>query len=123
MELIQMLKALADETRLRILNLLGQGELCVCELELLLDVNQSNASRHLNRLTNAKVISFEKRAQYVYYKLNEDILQEHAFFKEILENELPKVDQCKEDLARLKNYRQQGFSCEDIKDGKVCLNG
>ena len=35
MELIQMLKALADETRLRILNLLGQGELCVWELELL----------------------------------------------------------------------------------------
>lgn len=39
MVFIQILKALSDETRLRILNLLRQGELCVCELEMLLDIN------------------------------------------------------------------------------------
>lgn len=121
MELIQVIKALSDETRLRILNLLREGELCVCELETLLDINQSNASRHLNRLTNAKIVEFEKRAQYIYYKIAEDILDEHAYFKEILSNELIKLDRCKEDLERLKRYRESGLSCDDLKDGKVCF--
>lgn len=121
MELIQVMKALSDETRLRILNLLQEGELCVCELEALLDINQSNASRHLNRLTNAKIVDFEKRAQYVYYRIPDNILVDHAYLKEILSNELIKLDRCKEDLERLKIYRESGLSCDDLKDGKVCF--
>lgn len=122
MILIQILKALSDETRLRILNLLRQGELCVCELEMLLDINQSNVSRHLNRLANAKIINSDKRAQYVYYKINENTLKEHGFIKEILDNELMKLEIYKEDLKRLGKYRESGLSCDDLKDGKVCFD-
>lgn len=121
-KLAQIIKALSDETRLRILNLLRHGELCVCELEVLLDINQSNASRHLNRLTNAKILEFDKRAQYVYYKIDEDVLKEHVFIREILDNELIKVERCKEDLERLKIYKESGLSCDDLKDGKVCFD-
>ncbi len=122
MTLTQILKALSDETRLRILNLLRQGELCVCELEILLDINQSNASRHLNRLANAKIINSDKRAQYVYYKINEDTLKNYGFIKEILDNELIKLKIYKEDLERLGKYRKSGLSCDGLKDGKVCLD-
>jgi ArsR family transcriptional regulator len=122
MTLIQILKALSDETRLRILNLLRYGELCVCELEMLLGINQSNASRHLNRLANAKIINSDKRAQYVYYKINENTLKEYGFIKEILDNELIKLEICKEDLERLSKYRESGLSCDDLKDGKVCFD-
>lgn len=122
MELIQVIKALSDETRLRILNLLHQGELCVCELEVLLDINQSNASRHLNRLSNAKMLEFEKRAQYVYYKIDDGALNEYPFIKEILDKELVKVERYREDLERLSQYRESGVSCDDLKDGKLCFN-
>lgn len=115
MILMQILKALSDETRLRILNLLWHEELCVCELEMLLDINQSNTSRHLSRLTNAQIISSKKRAQYVYYKINENTLKEYGFIKEILDNELIKLKIYKEDLEALDKYRKSGFSCDDFK--------
>jgi ArsR family transcriptional regulator len=121
MILTQILKALSNETRLRILNLLWQGELCVCELEMLLGINQSNASRHLDRLANAKIINSDKRAQYVFYKINEDTLNKYAFIKEILDNELIKAEIYKQDLERLGKYKESGLSCDDLKDGKVCF--
>lgn len=119
MKLIQVIKALSDETRLRILNLLYQGELCVCELEALLDINQSNASRHLNRIVNAGIIHYEKRAQYVYYRVDKDILIKYPFIKEILGNELIKEKGYQIDLDRLSQYRESGITCDDLSKGKL----
>lgn len=117
--LIQVMKALSDETRMRIVNLLDKGDLCVCELEVLLDINQSNASRHLNKLSNAKILEYYKKAQYVYYKINKEILNEYPFLREVLNNELKKINQCTLDLERLKKYRESGLSCDELKDGKL----
>lgn len=122
MELIQVMKALSDETRIRILNLLKDGDLCVCELEFLLNINQSNASRHLNKLTNAKIISYYKIAKYVYYKINSDIIKEFPFIKDVIETEAVKLNQCKIDYERLKKYKDSGFSCDSLKDGNCCLD-
>ena len=94
------------------------GTMCL-RVEVLLDINQSNASRHLNRLTNAKILEYYKRAQYVYYKINEDMLKEHTFIGEILENELIKEDLYNADLERLRTYIESGASCDNLKDGKV----
>ncbi|MCC0650914.1 ArsR/SmtB family transcription factor, partial [Clostridioides sp. ZZV15-6598] len=58
MEIIQILKALGDETRIRIINILRRGALCVCEIEAILEITQSNASRHLNKLMNAKLVTY-----------------------------------------------------------------
>lgn len=119
MELAQLMKALGDETRIRIINLLRFGDLCVCELEVLLDINQSNASRHLNRLSNEKIVSYYKRAQYVYYKINTTTLERYPFINEILDEQLDKIDQCTEDVERLKKYKNSGMSCDDLKEGKI----
>ena len=48
--IINILKTLSDVNRLRILNLLNQKPLCVCEIEYLLELNQSNLSRHLRNM-------------------------------------------------------------------------
>ena len=120
-ELLSVMKALSEEIRIRILNLLKGGELCVCELEHILGINQSNASRHLNRLTNAKLINFEKRALYVYYQINEKALAENPVIKEVIYSEFPKIEQCKEDARRLEKYRQSGITCEELKAGKLCF--
>jgi len=122
MDLIQIMKALGDETRLRILNLLNTGELCVCEIEYLLDVNQSNTSRHLNKLAVINLITYEKRALYVYYSINNKVLEEYPFLSTLFSKEIRKLDKCKTDLDRLDKYKKSGITCEELKDDKVCFN-
>ncbi|HET6450728.1 MAG TPA: metalloregulator ArsR/SmtB family transcription factor, partial [Spirochaetia bacterium] len=62
MEVSDLLKALADTNRLRILNLLHEQTLCVCDLEAILELNQSNLSRHLSKLKQAGIVSARKEA-------------------------------------------------------------
>lgn len=113
------MKALADDTRIRILNILKNGDLCVCEMEVILDINQSNASRHLNKLTNAKILEYYKVAKYVYYKLDENTLKEYQFIKEILEVHTTKYEQFNKDCEKLEKYKKSGISCDELKDGKL----
>ena len=114
MDLIEVLKALSHENRIRILNLLKQQELCVCELESILGVNQSNASRHLSKLKHEGIIKGQQKAQWVYYSINEDLFSKHLFMKNILDNELTSLDICQEDNQRLKKYQASGLSCEEL---------
>jgi len=66
------LKALSDETRLRIINLLYEGELCVCDVMEVLQISQAKASRHLIYLKNAGLAKDRKVAQWAYYSLSKD---------------------------------------------------
>ncbi len=65
----QLFKGLADVTRLRILNLLLHGELCVCDIQYVLQSSQSNISRHLIYLKNSGLVSDRRDGQRMYYKL------------------------------------------------------
>jgi ArsR family transcriptional regulator len=67
MELAETLKALADPNRLRILNLLGDRTLCVCDLEEILGLQQSNLSRHLAKLKQAGLVTSQKKGLFIYY--------------------------------------------------------
>ena len=114
MELVQMLKALGDDTRLRIINILSHGDLCVCEIEEILNITQSNASRHLNKLMNAKLVTYYKESKYVYYKINDDTLNAHKFLKEIIDGELYKIKNLNEDCESLRKFKNKGINCEII---------
>lgn len=73
-ELVEIHKALADETRLRILRLLQElGELCVCDVETGLDVSQSRASRHMTQLRQAGLVEDRRDGQWVYYRIAEPL--------------------------------------------------
>ena len=76
-EMVDMLKALADETRLRMFSLIVQGDLCVCEIEACLEITQSNASRHLNTLKKAGILDNYKIAQWTYYKISEEFIKDN----------------------------------------------
>jgi ArsR family transcriptional regulator len=65
----RLLKALADPTRLRIVGLLQDGEVCVCHLHDSLKISQPKTSRHLGYLRRAGVVTTEKRGLWVYYRL------------------------------------------------------
>lgn len=73
--MIDVLKALADENRLRIIQLILQAELCVCEIETLLDMTQSNVSRHLSKLKQAGIIESSKDGQWVHYKISPNFIK------------------------------------------------
>ena len=66
------LKALSDETRLRMVSLLYEGELCVCDVMETLQISQAKASRHLIYLKNAGLVRDRKQAQWAYYSLVRD---------------------------------------------------
>lgn len=119
MSLIRILKALGDETRLSIVNVLRIENLCVCELEAILQSSQSNVSRHLAKLRDAGIIYSEKKSQWVYYGINEDILDKHSFIKTLLKDDLMKHPQYQEELAKLRIYREQHNECQPLEDDEV----
>jgi ArsR family transcriptional regulator len=67
--LAKLMKALADETRLRMVVLLAHGELCVCHLESGLDIPQPTASRHLGVLRAAGVVEARRDGSWIHYRL------------------------------------------------------
>ena len=67
--LSRLFKALADETRLRIVALLSHGDLCVCHLEEALRLSQPKVSRHLATLRAAGVVEDHRDGTWVYYRL------------------------------------------------------
>src|ERR671917_2795319 len=69
-------RALADENRLRIVELLTSGERCVCELTTALDLGQSLLSHHLKTLKDAGLVTDRRDGRWVYYTLNCDALDE-----------------------------------------------
>jgi ArsR family transcriptional regulator len=68
--------ALADPTRLRIIDRLRDGEECVCNLTGPLDIRQSRLSFHLRALKEAGLVSDRKDGRWVYYSLKQDALDE-----------------------------------------------
>src|SRR3984957_2341123 len=67
--LIQIYECFCDETRLRIVNLLTQGPLCVCHLQTLLDSTQVRISKHLGYLKAKGVLNAERHQNWMIYSL------------------------------------------------------
>ena len=70
----QLFKALGDEARIRILFLLfAEKEMCISDLEQVLDFTQTKTSRHLTYLKNSGMVSFRKADQWVFYSIKEEV--------------------------------------------------
>ena len=68
-DLVEAAKALADETRIRVLNLLLERECCVCEVMQVLEISQTRASRNLNILRDAGFLKVRKEGLWAYYSV------------------------------------------------------
>jgi ArsR family transcriptional regulator, arsenate/arsenite/antimonite-responsive transcriptional repressor len=93
-------RALADQTRLRILHLLQSGELCVCHLVSVLDVPQPKASRHLAYLRRVGLVVARKEGQWMHYSLTPARTKAHAMLLECL-------SQCYQEERVFQNDRDQ----------------
>jgi ArsR family transcriptional regulator len=81
-DLVEAAKALADETRLRVLNLLLERECCVCEVMQVLEISQTRASRNLNILLDAGFLKVRKQGLWAYYSI--DIIDPENYLSPLL---------------------------------------
>ena len=102
--MLEVLKALGDESRLRIVHLLLQGPLCVCELEYVLAMSQTNVSRHLAKLKQAKIVQNVKQGQWVNYQMDETFLANESALIEYLKEKLLSNASFQEDLSSPVHY-------------------
>jgi len=68
---VKVFKALSDPIRMRIVKMLEERELCVCEVREVLDLSNSTVSKHLSILRDAELILDGKDGKWVNYRLNE----------------------------------------------------
>jgi ArsR family transcriptional regulator len=122
-ELTSLFKALSDETRLRIVKLLENGELCVCDIVAALDVVQPKASFHLGVLWEAGLIKDRKQGKWIHYSLNEADLFKRMLLVSVCEKADGKL--IAEDRKRLDRFlksKQARVDCAPAKN-KTCSCG
>ena len=99
-ELTNLFKVLSDETRLRIIMLLSQKELCVCELCGITNLSQPNVSKHLSKLRDMGFVKDERQGQFILYSLNPDDLLLNNIIQNIIDH-IEKYSVIKNDLEQI----------------------
>jgi ArsR family transcriptional regulator, arsenate/arsenite/antimonite-responsive transcriptional repressor len=108
-ELIKAIKALSDETRLRMLNLLLQRECCVCEVMQVLNISQTRASRNLSMLYDAGFLKLRKEGLWAYYSIDKTSLEDYLVsLLEATRAGLQDNPLAAEDLEHLKESKRLG---------------
>jgi ArsR family transcriptional regulator, arsenate/arsenite/antimonite-responsive transcriptional repressor len=111
-DLIKAFKALSDETRLRILNLLLERECCVCEVMQVLDISESRASRNLSFLYDAGFLKLRRQGLWALYSIDRESLKPHyADLLEALKKALEGNEMALLDKQRLQQAERIGPSC------------
>jgi ArsR family transcriptional regulator, arsenate/arsenite/antimonite-responsive transcriptional repressor len=111
-DVVKAMKALSDETRLRILNILLERECCVCEVMQALDISQTRASRNLGILHQAGFLRMRKDGLWALYSIDQDGMEAYypslvdAVRKSLEDNEV-----AAQDRKRLKTAERVGPGC------------
>ena len=112
-DLIKAMKALSDETRLRIMRVLMERECCVCEVMQALDISQSRASRNLGILQDAGFLKARRDGFWIVYSIDREAANCYAAPLVKLLNDFPISNESLEkDRERLKQARRIGPGCE-----------
>ncbi len=107
-ELENYFKALGDATRLRIMNLLLHGELCVCDIQRVLDAAQPNVSRHLAYLKHSGLVLDRRDGLRMFYRLAETPSQGLAGLLQFLRGAFAREKSLQDDVRRLKHAIHAG---------------
>jgi ArsR family transcriptional regulator len=101
----QLFKAFADETRLRLLNLLAQRSHCVCEFERILRVPQPKISRHLAYLRRTGLVTETRHGKMIMYALAEPRSKLHETLLCCVRGCFGEIDFLKKDIERDKKTK------------------
>jgi ArsR family transcriptional regulator, arsenate/arsenite/antimonite-responsive transcriptional repressor len=112
-ELIKILKALSDEGRLRIVNLLkAKSGVCVCEITEIINLSQPTISSHLKKLEEAGIITFRKDGLWVNYYLNEEMDNVNRELIDLILKIIEKDPHAIKDLQKVKNTDRLLICCK-----------
>ncbi|AGA68493.1 putative transcriptional regulator [Desulfitobacterium dichloroeliminans LMG P-21439] len=114
--LTNIFKILSDETRLRIIMLLYQQDLCVCELSGILDIPQPKISKSLSKLRDTNLVSDTRLEKFVFYSLKTEDPVLLNTLKTIMEN-LESYPQLINDRTRLADKEIYLNACNNVKEG------
>jgi ArsR family transcriptional regulator, arsenate/arsenite/antimonite-responsive transcriptional repressor len=120
-ELASIFKALSDETRLRIIKLLEQGELCVCDITAALDMVQPKVSFHLNALKEAGLIKDRKQGRWSHYRLDTSDMFKRFLVLAVIEK--APLDAVQIDRKRLGVYlktKDTKAKAVALRDKRIC---
>lgn len=106
-----MFRAFSDRTRLRILHVLLEGELCVGDIVDILHAPQPRISRHLAYLRKANLVVVRKSGQWSHYSLAVAETDFHRKLIECLRKCFSEVPEIKADAARAAKIRKSGGCC------------
>jgi ArsR family transcriptional regulator, arsenate/arsenite/antimonite-responsive transcriptional repressor len=106
-------KALGDPTRLRIVALLVNGELCVCHLQHVLGLPQAHVSRHLAVLRAAGVVEARREGSWIHYRLREQDDRDRARQLRALTEAYASRDALRRDVKRIRGLA--GPSCGEAR--------
>ncbi len=121
--LVKAMKALSDETRIRIINLLAERECCVCEVIQAMEISQTRASRNLMMLYDAGFLKLKKEGLWSLYSLNTEEMPEYLLkLVEAVKLALESNKIALADRNRLRMASRIGPSCIQKTDG-VCSSG
>src|SRR5437762_129820 len=101
-ELVQIYECLCDETRLRLLNILAQGPLCVCHFQAILEQPQVKISKHLGYLKARGLVASERQGNWMIYELPSKPSRELRANLACLQDCAQENPVFQRDLARLK---------------------
>ncbi|MDJ1472098.1 metalloregulator ArsR/SmtB family transcription factor [Cytophagaceae bacterium DM2B3-1] len=122
----QLFKTFSDESRVRILFLLYKNkEMCISDLEQILDFTQAKTSRHVLYLKNSGLLSFKKMDQWVYYYLKDEFTEivgqlfqymskdttlqnDYETFQVLYSNRELAINKLHQDRQRMKEFRLRG---------------
>ena len=99
----KLLQALADRTRLRLLNLAAQGEICVCYFVEIFDEPQPKISRHLAYLRRAGLVETRREGKWMHYRLARPTDRAAAHVLDAVLEELKNDREMQRDLKALQN--------------------
>lgn len=118
-ETIKVFKALSDETRLRILNILLERECCVCEVMQALDISQTRASRNLAALYEAGFLKLRKDGLWSLYSIDNEGMKEYlADLIQAVTKSLEGNKAVEQDRERLGKAERVGLGCAERMRGK-----
>ncbi len=104
----EILKAAADPTRLRLLNLLRLGSICVCDLQSVLGIPQPSVSRHLAALRHAGLVNDVRKGMRIVYSLNPPVTTEIDALHNLLDRCCPENALMREDVVRFRQAVADG---------------
>jgi DNA-binding transcriptional ArsR family regulator len=109
-ELLSITKALSDESRLRALIAVKDGELCLCQIIQVLGLSPATVSKHMNILEQAGLVQRTRQGKWRFYRLAED--SKSRAVKRALEwvlGELRNDPRVSEDARKIRKVRQQNL--------------